>query len=159
MRNIKSNIKNIFIATIIGFMLHGLSSKPSETVNSTKVSKAVNDEPVNEPAEPIELDNGQKWKVNEEMKPFLTNGKNLLNEYIQNEDNDYTGLAAALSEQDNKLIESCTMDGKSHEELHKWLHPHLDMVADLESTKDTAQAKKLVEQLKASYVDFEKYFQ
>ena len=51
------------------------------------------------------------------------------------------------------------MEGKSHEELHKWLHPHLDIISDLESTKDTAVAKKLVEQLKASYVDFEKYFQ
>ncbi|HMU76584.1 MAG: hypothetical protein K1X73_05380 [Bacteroidia bacterium] len=155
-----NKLKMFFIAAAITFVLSGCGTKQSNNSSVEKVNKAVNDEPVQyDPDETIELDNGQKWKVNEEMKPFLLKGKEILNEYIQNEDNDYTGLAAALSEQDNKLIESCTMEGKSHEELHKWLHPHLDIISDLESTKDTAVAKKLVEQLKASYVDFEKYFQ
>ena len=155
-----NNLKIFFIASAGMFVLSGCGTKRSNNSSVEKVSKAVNDEPVQyDPDETIELDNGQKWKVNEEMKPFVEEGKKILNEYIQNEDSDYTGLAAALSEQDNKLIESCTMEGKSHEELHKWLHPHLDIISDLESTKDTTQAKKLVEQLRASYVDFEKYFQ
>lgn len=155
-----NNLKIFFIASAGMFVLSGCGTKQSNNSSVEKVSKAVNDEPVQyDPDETIELDNGQKWKVNEEMKPFVEEGKKILNEYIQNEDSDYTGLAAALSEQDNKLIESCTMEGKSHEELHKWLHPHLDIISDLESTKDTTQAKKLVEQLRASYVDFEKYFQ
>lgn len=155
-----NNLKIFFIASAGMFVLSGCGTKQSNNSSVEKVSKAVNDEPVQyDPDETIELDNGQKWKVNEEMKPFVQEGKKILNEYIQNEDSDYTGLAAALSEQDNKLIESCTMEGKSHEELHKWLHPHLDIISDLESTKDTTQAKKLVEQLRASYVDFEKYFQ
>ena len=155
-----NNLKIFFIASAGMFVLSGCGTKQSNNSSVEKVSKAVNDEPVQyDPDETIELDNGQKWKVNEEMKPFVEEGKKILNEYIQNEDSDYTGLAAALSEQDNKLIESCTMEGKSHEELHKWLHPHLDIISDLESTKDTTQAKKLVEQLRASYVDFEKYLQ
>ena len=155
-----NNLKIFFIASAGMFVLSGCGTKQSNNSSVEKVSKAVNDEPVQyDPDETIELDNGQKWKVNEEMKPFVEEGKKILNEYIQNEDSDYTGLAAALSEQDNKLIESCTMEGKSHEELHNWLHPHLDIISDLESTKDTTQAKKLVEQLRASYVDFEKYFQ
>ena len=155
-----NNLKIFFIASAGMFVLSGCGTKQSNNSSVEKVSKAVNDEPVQyDPDETIELDNGQKWKVNEEMKPFVEEGKKILNEYIQNEDSDYTGLAAALSEQDNKLIESCTMEGKSHEEIHKWLHPHLDIISDLESTKDTTQAKKLVEQLRASYVDFEKYFQ
>ncbi|MEI2758417.1 MAG: hypothetical protein V9G42_03160 [Bacteroidia bacterium] len=155
-----NNLKIFFIASAGMFVLSCCGTKQSNNSSVEKVSKAVNDEPVQyDPDETIELDNGQKWKVNEEMKPFVEEGKKILNEYIRNEDSDYTGLAAALSEQDNKLIESCTMEGKSHEELHKWLHPHLDIISDLESTKDTTQAKKLVEQLRASYVDFEKYFQ
>jgi hypothetical protein len=155
-----NNLKIFFIASAGMIVLSSCGTKQSNNSSVEKVSKAVNDEPVHyDPDETIEVDNGQKWKVNEEMKPFVDEGKKLLNEYIRNEDNDYTGLAAALSEQDNKLIESCTMEGKSHEELHKWLHPHLDIISDLESTKDTTQAKKLVEQLRASYVDFDKYFQ
>lgn len=139
-----NNLKIFFIASAGMFVLSGCGTKQSNNSSAEKVSKAVNDEPVQyDPDETIELDNGQKWKVNEEMKPFVEEGKKILNEYIRNEDSDYTGLAAALSEQDNKLIESCTMEGKSHEELHKWLHPHLDIISDLESTKDTTQAKKV----------------
>jgi uncharacterized lipoprotein NlpE involved in copper resistance len=69
----------------------------------------------------IELNNGQKWKVNAEMIPYVQDAEKALNDYdIEN----YAALATQLTEENQSLINSCTMDGKSHEELHKW-HIHI----------------------------------
>jgi len=96
--------------------------------------------------------------VNEEMKPFVMKGEELVNSYIQNNHTDYKALAQQLKEQNNKLIKSCTMDGKSHDELHKWLHPHLEIVKALEDEKDATKASEIVLQLQKSYQDYHQYF-
>ena len=111
-----------------------------------------------ESAEPIELNNGEKWVVNEEMKPFVRTGSELVNAYIQEDQSDYKVLAEQLKEQNNQLIKSCTMKGKSHDELHKWLHPHLDLVKQLERQDDAAKASEIVLQLKNSYQEYHQYF-
>jgi hypothetical protein len=111
-----------------------------------------------ESPEAIELNNGEKWLVNEEMKPFVMKGEELVNSYIQNNHTDYKALAQQLKEQNNKLIKSCTMDGKSHDELHKWLHPHLEIVKALEDEKDATKASEIVLQLQKSYQDYHQYF-
>ena len=107
----------------------------------------------------IELNDGKKWLVNEEMKAPLTKGEELLNEYIKSGQNNYKELAGQLKEQNDKLIESCTMDGKSHEELHKWLHPHLNLVEKLEKVSAEAEAKELVKELQSSYSTYHQYFE
>ena len=111
-----------------------------------------------ESSEAIELNNGEKWLVNEEMKPFVVKGEELVNSYIQNKQTDYKALAQQLIEQNNQLIKSCTMNGKSHDELHKWLHPHLEIVNALEEEKDAAKANEIVLQLQKSYQDYHQYF-
>ena len=111
-----------------------------------------------ESSESIELNNGEKWLVNEEMKPFVMKGEELVNSYIQDNQTDYKALAQQLIEQNNQLIKSCTMNGKSHDELHKWLHPHLEIVNALEEEKDAAKANEIVLQLQKSYQDYHQYF-
>ena len=96
--------------------------------------------------------------VNEEMKPFVMKGEELVNSYIQDNQTDYKALAQQLIEQNNQLIKSCTMNGKSHDELHKWLHPHLEIVNALEEEKDAAKANEIVLQLQKSYQDYHQYF-
>lgn len=107
----------------------------------------------------IVLINGEKWQINEEMKPFLEKGSELVTEYVKNNDTDYKKLATALKDQNSQLIKSCTMQGQSHDELHKWLHPHLDLVKSLENETDPAEAQKIVAQLELSYQNFHHYFQ
>lgn len=96
--------------------------------------------------------------MNEEMKPFVMKGEELVNSYIQDNQTDYKALAQQLIEQNNQLIKSCTMNGKSHDELHKWLHPHLEIVNALEEEKDAAKANEIVLQLQKSYQDYHQYF-
>ncbi len=109
-------------------------------------------------SEAIELDNGEKWLVNEEMKPFVQKGAELVNAYIEENKTGFKELAGQLQEENNQLIKSCTMDGKSHDELHKWLHPHLELVKELENESDAVKAKEIVKQLQHSYQEYGDYF-
>lgn len=104
----------------------------------------------------IELNNGEKWKVNAEMVPFVQDGEKLLTDF---DDKDYVRMAAQLKEKNNDLIKSCTMDGKSHDELHKWLHPHLELVEKLGSAENEHEADEVLDKLKASFQTYHTYFQ
>lgn len=111
-----------------------------------------------ESADAVELDNGEKWLVNEEMKPFVLKGEELVSTYIQDNQTDFKALAEQLKDQNTQLIKSCTMTGKSHDELHKWLHPHLEIVKTLENEADTTKTNEIVSQLKYSYQQYHQYF-
>ena len=108
--------------------------------------------------EAIELNIGEKWLVNEEMKPFVLKGEELVNTYIQDGKTDYKTLSEQLKNQNSQLIKSCTMDGKSHDELHKWLHPHIELVKELENETDATKANEIVSKIQYSYQDYHKYF-
>ncbi len=57
------------------------------------------------------------------------------------------------------LTSNCTMKGKAHDELHKWLLPYIDMVKELSEAKDETEASKLFENIQISFTTFNKYFQ
>ena len=145
---------------VFGMSLMLLWSCNNSTEKSTTHQETENhtEHQHDESSEAIELNNGEKWLVNEEMKPFVLKGEELVNAYIQNNQTDYKALAKQLKEQNNQLIKSCTMNGKSHDELHKWLHPHLEIVNALEEEKDAAKANEIVLQLQKSYQDYHQYF-
>lgn len=107
----------------------------------------------------IELNAGEKWMINDEMKPYVAQGEAALNDYIASNNTDYKSLASKLKDADNKLISSCTMEGESHDELHKWLHPHLELVGDLDAAQSDKEAAEEVQKLKKSYDNFWIYFQ
>lgn len=109
--------------------------------------------------EALSLNDGEKWKVNEEMKPFVKQGEEFVYDYSKSKDEDYLSLAKNLEDQNKQLISSCTMDGSSHDELHKWLHPHLELTKELKNTNDIDQANHTVQELLSSYKMYHKYFQ
>jgi hypothetical protein len=51
------------------------------------------------------------------------------------------------------------MDGKSHEELHKWLHPHMQLIEDLGNADNDQQANEIIAQLNKSFQTYHNYFQ
>lgn len=107
----------------------------------------------------INLNDGEKWTVNEEMEPYVEEGMDLVNAYINVEDEDYIGLADELTRVNSSLIKSCTMEGESHDELHKWLHPHLELVKALGAAENIEEANRLVNEISDSYTTFYRYFQ
>lgn len=112
----------------------------------------------NESAESIELNDGERWVVNEEMKPYVAKTEELLKEY-NSETDSHVELSERLTEQNNELIRSCTMTGKSHDELHKWLHPHMETVQALGEAESQEEAEKIHADLKQSIDTYHTYFQ
>ena len=152
---------NKIIILAIGLFLSVTSCKNQATDNnnSAEVSQSSETQSQNGLVGQIELDNGAKWPVNEEMKVYVTNGEALVTAYIENGDSDYEKLADEVAEQNDMLIQSCTMTGKSHEELHKWLEPHLKLTNMLEDLPNAEMAQKVIERLHASYEIYHENFQ
>jgi hypothetical protein len=107
----------------------------------------------------IVLNNGEKWEVNPEMKPHIEKGKEILNEFIQEGGSDYKLLAEDLSAQNTALIKSCTMTGESHEALHKWLYPHMDLIRDLGEIKTQKEGEEIVAKLEDSFQSYNDFFE
>jgi hypothetical protein len=68
-------------------------------------------------------------------------------------------LAVKLQANLDLLTSNCTMEGKAHDELHKWLLPYIDLVNDLSGSKDEAEASKQFSQLENSFLTFNQFFQ
>lgn len=109
--------------------------------------------------EQIILINGQRWKVNEEMKPHVELGMVVLNDFLSKQGGSHKQLAEDLKEQNNKLIRSCTMHGQAHDELHKWLHPHIGLVKELSEAEDPEEVADVLTRLKVSYDLYNQYFE
>ena len=146
----------------IGSMLALSCNKTAEktTVDtSTNIEvKSLDEHDMSEKSEAIQMNNGSKWLVNNEMKPFVMKGEELVKTYIEKKQTDYKTLATKVKQQNEQLIKSCTMDGASHDELHKWLHPHLELTKKLENDTDVAHADATVKELERSYNSYHDYF-
>ncbi len=142
----------------LGIMLLWSCNNATEKSTMHQETKSHTEQHHDENSEAIELNNGEKWLVNEEMKPFVLKGEELVNEYIQANKTDYKELAVQLKDKNSQLIKSCTMDGKSHDELHKWLHPHLELVKELENETDTTKANEIVSKIQHSYQVYHQFF-
>ncbi|MBK8820487.1 MAG: hypothetical protein IPN49_15865 [Saprospiraceae bacterium] len=51
------------------------------------------------------------------------------------------------------------MDGKSHDELHKWLHPHMALIESLQEAENDYAANKIISELKSSFEIYNQHFQ
>lgn len=107
----------------------------------------------------LRLNNGDKWLVNEEMKPFVVEAEAALGDFKATDTSDYKSLASKLDELNMGLIKSCTMKGESHDELHKWLAPHMEAITALGEANSSDEAKLLVDRLKESFVTYHQHFQ
>ena len=104
--------------------------------------------------EQLTLNAGQKWEVNDEMKPYVIKSEEL----VQNYSGESAQLAAELKDLNAALIKSCTMEGESHVQLHHWLYPHLEMVQALEDVTNPGDADRVVADLKKSFATYHQYF-
>jgi hypothetical protein len=103
----------------------------------------------------IALNNGKKWEVNVEMTLLILEAENILNEYSKG---DYKELAEQLEDKNKQLIKSCTMDGKSHDELHKWLYPHMQLIEALKDNENKEEAATIISDLEKSFQTYNTYF-
>ena len=139
----------------ISFLLFGCgntSNKQTEVVSQQAHQHS--DEKEN-----IRLNNGERWLVNNEMKPYIHEAEKVLMEYDENESKEYRKLASILKEKNSAIIKSCTMEGESHDEVHKWLHPHIELTELLEKTENPADAGVIVGRIIDSFATYKRDFQ
>ena len=134
------------------------NSTNKKSKNQTEVAEH-NEHHHNKESEVLKLNSGSKWVVNEEMKPFILEAEGILNQHIENQSQDYHTLAAQLKDKNNGLIKSCTMKGESHDELHKWLYPHIELIESLSKAESTEEASEIIDNLQASFLTYNQYFQ
>lgn len=161
--------KSIFIIGTIGcflfFSCENQNEKGTEdNIESTTQESTAQDEHHEDAAhlehtsETLELNNGEKWEVNEEMRPHVAAEEEILKNYKSSDSTDYKALADELVKENSNLINSCTMKGENHEELHKWLHPHMELLDELGKSASNDQAEKVISKLEKSFEIFHQYF-
>ena len=107
----------------------------------------------------IELNNGEKWKVDANMITHIRNMENDVISFAKVEQKDYKSLSEKLQSNIDLLTSNCTMKGKAHDELHKWLLPYIDLVKELSEAKDETEAEKQFQNIQTSFNTFNQYFQ
>ena len=105
----------------------------------------------------LELNNGEKWTMNEEMKPFINEMENQVKSYDPT-NGDYKMLGKNLSETNDHLIKSCTIKGTPHDVLHAWLMPHMQEIDKLKKAESRDEANHIVKELKESMEEYHEYF-
>ncbi|MBK7529008.1 MAG: hypothetical protein IPI59_16070 [Sphingobacteriales bacterium] len=110
-------------------------------------------------SEAIELNNGEKWKVDANMITHIRNMENDINHFANVEQKDFKSLAEKLQSNIDLLTSNCTMKGKAHDELHKWLLPYIDMVKELSEAKNETEASEQFKNIQTSFSTFNQYFQ
>jgi hypothetical protein len=106
----------------------------------------------------LELNQGEKWPVDPPMLSNIKNMENAVGLYKSNSERDFKALAARMQQDLEELISKCTMEGKAHEELHKWLLPLMNMVAELSEAQDPEEVGRIVEEIKSALEIFHQYF-
>ena len=107
----------------------------------------------------IELNNGEKWQVDANMITHIRNMENDVVSFAKVEQKDYKSLSEKLQSNIDLLTSNCTMKGKAHDELHKWLLPYIDLVKELSEAKNETEATKQFENIQISFTTFNQYFQ
>lgn len=105
--------------------------------------------------EAIQLNNGEKWKVDENMMVYIHNMENEVVLFDTQKSKDYKTLANHLKKNIDLLTSNCTMKGQAHDELHKWLLPFIDLVDAFSKDNSTEHLIKIQQEFKI----FNTYFQ
>lgn len=107
----------------------------------------------------IELNGENKWKVDPDMLFHIRSMEEKTAEFSASGDANFRALSTELNEDIHLLTSNCTMSGKAHDELHKWLLPFIDLVGELEKSNGKDDAVKRLKAIEASFKEFNTYFQ
>lgn len=163
-------MKKYIIITVVACisMAYGCSDpitkKNNETVKARQepISASTESEHHHTEGAVIELNNGHKWKVEVEMMKYVTKMQSdvkLFSDANNKNLNNYITLGAGLQKNIDLLTSNCTMEGKAHDELHKWLLPYIDMVDKLNKSKNDSDAQAIFKEIENSFVLFNQYFE
>lgn len=151
-------MKTVTLA-VLSLVLFACNSNSDKTSTNKSTVPATKEQHQHEHSETIELNNGEKWKVEDHMLLHIRNMEKNVATFSKEESTDYNKLAEKLEGNIELLTSNCTMEGRAHDELHKWLVPYMDLVTNLSNAKNEQEGKKHFKAIKESFVTFNTYFQ
>ena len=151
--------KITILIPVIGLFLFSCGNTSNEKSKEQTETVTHEKHQHDEESEIIELNNGEKWKVDANMITHIRNMENDVVSFAKVEQKDYKSLSEKLQSNIDLLTSNCTMKGKAHDELHKWLLPYIDLVKELSEAKDETEASKHFENIQISFTTFNQYFQ
>ena len=143
-------IKIILLATA-GLFLFSCNTKSKEE----KTTEIKTEEHQHSESETIQLNNGEKWKVDDNMIIHIRNMEKEVVHFDQEKSTNYSLLADKLKTNIDILTSNCTMKGQAHDELHKWLVPYIELVDSFSKEKSANQFTEI----QNSFKTFNQYFQ
>lgn len=151
--------KITILIPVIGMFLFSCGNTSNEKSKEQTVTVTHKEHHHDDENEAIELNNGDKWKVDAIMLAHIRNMENDVVSFAKAEQKDYKSLSEKLQSNIDLLTSNCTMKGKAHDELHKWLLPYIDLVKELSEAKDETEAEKQFQNIQTSFTTFNQYFQ
>lgn len=109
--------------------------------------------------ETLQLNNGNKWKVTENMMVFIRNMETSVNEFENSENKDYTRLAQIIDKNIRDLTSHCTMEGQAHDELHKWLVPFIELSEKFDVATEPSEQEEIYQEFKKMFLLFNTFFE
>jgi hypothetical protein len=147
------------LISVLNLFLFGCGNTSNENPKEQRGTAIHEEHNHNEESEAIKLNNGEKWKVDANMITHIRNMENDVISFAKVEPKDYKALSAKLQSNIDLLTSNCTMEGKAHDELHKWLLPYIDLVNELAEAKEETKAEKQFQKIENSFITFNQYFQ
>ena len=147
------------LLTVISLFLLSCTNTTNEKSNEKAEAATQDEHQHDDESAAIELNNGVKWTVDAHMLTHIRNMENDVLSFTKVEHKDFKSFAGILQSNIELLTSNCTMKGKANDELHKWLLPYIDTVNDLSKAQDEIEASKHFENIQASFITFNTYFQ
>lgn len=107
----------------------------------------------------LELNGGKKWVVDKPMMAHIRKIENRVLETNRKPVEDHAALAAEIQGDLGRLVTNCTMQGKAHDELHKWLIPFLATAQEYNDATERAVQERQLGRIKQELLVFNEYFE
>lgn len=149
---------NALIIMVISLLLFGCNNTSDEQAAAPALTTGALVHQHTEESEAIELNQGEKWKVDTTMMIHIRKMESDLITFSEDEQKDYKSLSEKLQSSNDLLTSNCTMEGKAHDELHKWLLPYIDLVNKLSEITEKTEAEAQYKKIEQSFITFNRYF-
>lgn len=106
----------------------------------------------------LSLNNGEKWIADAHTRSVVSEMRQSISRYDNSGSQDYQVLSDTLTNQLNRLVAGCTMEGPAHDELHKWLIPLTESVKHLSASESAPSASNSAREISATLKSFDEFF-
>lgn len=106
----------------------------------------------------IEMNEGEKWTVDSAMAVYIKRMDAILDTQKTSGEVIDPSLGDQIMSEINQLTSDCTMTGKAHDELHKWLLPFIELTAELQNATSNQQRVQKLKALQEAMDVYHQYF-